>query len=92
MEQDTVNTSEVDIVFDSNMVLYSLPTCPFCARLKERLSQMGYGYIEVSDVKQITEMGFETVPQLVVGDKVMDYSAATEWLYSQIKVETEDEA
>lgn len=60
--------------------------CPRCEVLKKKLQQKGIMFsVPGNDdvMKASEEYGFSTVPQLLVGDKLMDFSAAVKWIGEQ---------
>ena len=60
--------------------------CPRCEVLKKKLQQKGIMFsVPGNDdvMKASEEYGFSTVSQLLVGDKLMDFSAAVKWIGEQ---------
>ncbi|MFC1873332.1 glutaredoxin family protein [Chloroflexota bacterium] len=60
------------------VVIYSTPTCPYCKRAKDYLSQKGISFVEhdvAQDKKAAKEMidksGQMGVPVIVVDDKII---------------------
>ena len=60
---------------DKKVVIYSTPTCPYCKRVKQYLSQKGISYVEhnvAEDKKAAQEMMRKTkqmsVPVIVIDD------------------------
>jgi len=63
---------------DKNVVIYTTPTCPYCHRAKEYLSQKGISFTEynvAADREKAKEMIQKSkqmgVPVIIVGDEVM---------------------
>ncbi len=63
---------------DKNVVIYSTPTCPYCHRAKEYLSQKGISYVEydvAADRSKTQEMieksGQMGVPVTIIDDEVV---------------------
>lgn len=63
---------------DKKVVVYSMPTCPYCKRLKHYLDQKGISYVEhnvAEDKKAAQEMMRKTkqmgVPVIVVDDEIV---------------------
>ena len=63
---------------DKKVVIYSTPTCPFCRRAKDYLSQKGISYVEhnVAEDKDavkelIQKSGQMGVPVILVDDEVV---------------------
>ena len=51
--------------------------------LAQKLDQKGIAYklkATTDDLEEIIEMGYKSVPILVVGDDYMDFSKAVEWI------------
>lgn len=65
-----------------NVVLYE-HGCPRCKVLKMKLDQKGIKYETVSDVDAMKEKGFNEAPKLEVGEKVMGFKEAVEWIKEQ---------
>lgn len=61
------------------MVLYSTG-CPRCRVLKAKLDKKGIEYIENSSVDEMMELGIEEVPMLDVGDKLLGFAEAVQWV------------
>jgi glutaredoxin-like YruB-family protein len=63
---------------DKNVVIYSTPTCPYCKRAKDYLSQKGIPYTDynvATDKDKIREMiqksGQMGVPVIAVDDEII---------------------
>lgn len=54
--------------------------CPKCRVIEKKLAQAGVEYIEVSDVQEMTKLGFRSAPMLDVDGKIMDFMDANRWL------------
>lgn len=63
--------------------LYTIDDCIYCKELKSKLAEAGIKYKEVKDNEILKSKGFETAPQLDIGEETLDYYAAIEWLQSQ---------
>lgn len=57
--------------------------CPKCKVLKMKLDAKGIQYEDISDVEVMKDLGFMEAPKLVVGDTVMGFSDAVEWVKEQ---------
>ena len=64
--------------------------CPHCRAVELMLKKKNIKYTEVyidpndpGAVKQMTDMGLNTAPGLVVNGKVMDYTQALSWIRGQ---------
>ena len=63
---------------DKEVVIYSTPTCPYCKRAKDYLSQKGISYTDINvavDREKAKEMiqksGQMAVPVIIVDDEIM---------------------
>ena len=63
---------------DKKVVIYSTPTCPYCKRAKDYLSQKGISYTDINvavDREKAKEMiqksGQMAVPVIIVDDEIM---------------------
>ena len=54
--------------------------CPKCKVLESKLNSKNIAYDEVTDVEEMTRLGFQAVPMLKVDDTVMDFMGANQWL------------
>lgn len=64
------------------MVLYSTG-CPRCKVLKAKLAQKGIEYIENNSVEDMKSMGISEVPMLDIGDGLMNFTEAIQWVNNQ---------
>lgn len=64
------------------MVLYSTG-CPRCKVLKAKLVQKGIEYIENNSVEDMKSMGISEVPMLDIGDRLMNFTEAIQWVNNQ---------
>ena len=64
------------------MVLYTTG-CPRCRVLKTKLDQKGIEYTENNSVDAMVFMGINEVPVLKIGDKLLGFSEAIEWVNNQ---------
>lgn len=61
----------------ANVTIYTIPTCPYCARAKKLLEskQVKYQEIDVSDSASRSKMtaltGGKTVPQIIINEQVI---------------------
>lgn len=62
------------------MKLYTMDNCIYCKALKVRLAHEKIDYEEVKDDEVISSLGFETVPQMDIGDRILDFNASIAWL------------
>jgi glutaredoxin-like YruB-family protein len=63
---------------DKKVVIYSTPTCPYCKRAKDYLSQKGISYTDINvaqDKEKAKEMidksGQMGVPVIIIDDEIM---------------------
>lgn len=61
------------------VVLFSTG-CPKCKVLETKLGSAGISYTSVTDVDEIMEHGYTSVPVLVVDDNSMEFSDAVKWV------------
>lgn len=57
--------------------------CPKCKILKKKLDERGINYTTVTDVKEMISKGLNLMPVLQVGDKMLDFATAIEWVNKQ---------
>ena len=63
-------------------ILYTLD-CPRCDILKDRLDEKNIKYEICKDINAIRAKGYMTAPLLEIDGKIMDFSAAIQWLNSK---------
>ena len=63
---------------DKKVVIYSTPTCPYCKRAKEYLSQKGIPYVEKNVAQDrdaakemIQKSGQMGVPVIIIDDEIV---------------------
>jgi glutaredoxin-like YruB-family protein len=63
---------------DKKVVIYSTPTCPYCKRAKDYLSQKGIPYTDINvaqDREKTKEMvqksGQMSVPAIIIDDEIV---------------------
>lgn len=61
------------------VVLYSTH-CPRCSVLEKKLSQLGIRYELNTNVEEMIALGMKSAPMLSVDGKLLDFTAANEWL------------
>ena len=61
-------------------VIFYSTGCPKCKVLEAKLNSKGIEYETESDMKVMEEKEFMSMPMLEVDDKVMNFSAAVEWI------------
>ena len=62
--------------------MYSIG-CPRCNVLKQKLDQKGIKYTENDSVEEMQKLGISLVPVLCVGDMLMDFTTAIQWVNDQ---------
>lgn len=65
----------------NKVVLYS-NDCPRCKVLKSKLDSKKIKYETINDIDTMKLKGFYQVPMLEVGDKIMDFVTANNWINS----------
>ena len=61
------------------IILYSTH-CPRCTVLEAKLKQKNIEYQEINNVDEMLKLGIQSVPQLKVDGKLMDFSEAVKWV------------
>ncbi len=62
-----------------NITLYSTG-CSRCTILETKLKQKNINYNLVTDVNTMSDMGFTSVPMLLVDNNLMDFGEAIRWI------------
>lgn len=63
-------------------ILYSTH-CPKCQVIEKKLNQKGIEYTEITDVKQMSDIGLQSVPWLEVDGEMMNFNQAIQWINKQ---------
>ena len=63
-------------------VLYSTG-CPKCAILEQKLEEKGIKFTKITDVNEMLKIGIKSVPNMKVGDKMLDFVDAVKWVNEQ---------
>lgn len=61
------------------IILYSTG-CPKCNVLKKKLDAAGIDYTEENNIKIMEELGIDAVPVLKVGNKMLSYIEAVNYI------------
>jgi glutaredoxin len=61
------------------IILYTTG-CPKCKVLEAKLKQKGLEYKEITDINEIANKGFMTVPVLEVDGKILNFTEANTWI------------
>ena len=64
---------------DKKITFYTIG-CPKCKVLKIKLDKAEIPYDLVDNLDEMTKLGITTAPMLKVGDKLMDFSTAINWI------------
>ena len=64
------------------VILYSTG-CPKCDVLKNKLAEKNIKYKEENDKGKMIALGIDEVPVLAVGDKLLKFKDANEWIKNQ---------
>jgi len=64
-------------------VIFYSTHCPRCKVLETKLKQKNIQYTEVNDVDKMLSIGLKSAPALKVGDELLDFSAAINWIKTQ---------
>ena len=62
-----------------DVVLYTTH-CPKCMVLEQKLKAKGIIYSTVSDVNEMTYLGFKQAPMLKVDNSFLPFAAAVKWV------------
>jgi glutaredoxin-related protein len=54
--------------------------CPRCKVIEAKLKQKCIQYNHVTDLDILIKKGFMTMPMLQVGDKIMNFTEANNWI------------
>lgn len=65
---------------NSDVLIYTSPICPKCSALKQKMSSKGISFKETEDYTGLEGSGFFGLPVLQVDGKLMDFSAAWNWV------------
>lgn len=66
---------------DAGVILYTTG-CPRCRILKQKLDQKRVSYSTVTDVDEMLSRGISMAPMLEVGDTMLDFKDAVEYVNS----------
>lgn len=64
------------------IIMYSTH-CPKCTILAKKLNQKNIDFTEKTDVNEMASLGIHSVPVLKVGDEMMDFKTAVNWINKQ---------
>lgn len=64
------------------ITLYSTG-CPKCRVLEKKMNQKGIDFTIVDDPKEITLLGYTSVPVLKVGNEYYEFVEANRWINEQ---------
>lgn len=67
-----------DIV-DKEVVLYSTG-CPKCKILEMKLQNKGIYYTKNTNIDEMEQLGFDTVPVLLVNGEYLNFGEAVKWI------------
>ena len=62
-----------------NITVYTTH-CPKCNILKKKLDMKKISYTEIDDINIMASKGIETVPVLEIGDKLLPFKEAVDWV------------
>jgi len=54
--------------------------CPKCVILESKLKEKGIIYEKSSDIQEIINAGFKTIPMLNVNGEYLDFGKALKWI------------
>ena len=64
---------------NEKVILYTTH-CPKCKILEKKLQAANIAYEEFDDVQAMIEMGLLSAPNLGVGDKILDFKTAVDFI------------
>jgi glutaredoxin len=65
---------------ETEITLYTLDTCPMCKYIKVLLEQKEIQFNIVDDIEQMKNENICSVPQLKVGNVLLNLSEVQEWI------------
>lgn len=65
--------------FMGKIILYT-NHCPRCTILEKKLKEKNISYETFTDVQQMIDMGFESMPVLQIDEKRMPFKEAIKWV------------
>ncbi len=65
------------------MIILFSTGCPKCLILKKKLEQKGIVYQENNSVEEMLELGITQVPILKVGNCLLEFADANNWINQQ---------
>lgn len=68
-----------EVIMNNKIILFSTG-CPKCNVLKQKLKASNIEYKEESDMTEIIDKGYMTVPILKVNDSYMEFKEANDWI------------
>lgn len=63
----------------SKIVLYS-NHCPQCKVLESKLKSNNITFSTIEDIDLMIEKGFRSMPMLQIGDDILNYAEALQWV------------
>lgn len=61
------------------ITLYSTG-CPKCRVIETKLNEKDIQYIKVTDVNEMTKLGFKSAPILEIDGKILNFGDAIRWI------------
>lgn len=65
------------------VILFTQEGCTKCDLLKTQLVKKKIDFEEVTDVNAMISLGLTQTPTLKVGDELLNYNKAVEWVFKQ---------
>lgn len=65
------------------VILFTQEGCTKCDLLKDQLVKKKIDFEEVTDVNTMISLGLTQTPTLEVGDELLNYNKAVEWVFKQ---------
>lgn len=63
-----------------NITIFTVPHCPKCKILKDKLTAKGIEFIESGEIDEVIQAGFLEAPVLKVQGEYMRFAQANKWV------------
>lgn len=57
--------------------------CPKCRVLEQKLNAKNIDFIKSSDIQEVIDQGFMSVPVLKINDKYYDFKQGVDWINNE---------
>lgn len=69
---------------EDNIIIYTLPDCIYCTKMKASLNKLGLSYKEINNVEILSMKEIPLVPALEVNGRLMQHHEAVDWVDDKI--------